>query len=142
LRNLPIPRLAILLLIAALLAPVLRAQAPAATASSLDDRRKALNALFQDYWEDGLLHAPEFASILGDKRYNDKISDYSVKAYNDGLARERKFLLALSAIDPAGFTDQEKISRELLLRQFAEDEEAAQFKEWEMPVNQMGWLPS
>jgi uncharacterized protein (DUF885 family) len=140
LRKLPLARLAILVLVAALLAPILRAQVPAAPAPSLEDRRKALNALFQDYWEDNLLHSPELASILGDKRYNDKISDFSVKAYNDGLARERKFLLTLSAIDPAGFSDQEKISRELLLRQFAEDEEAAQFKEWEMPVNQMGGI--
>ena len=48
--------------------------------------------------------------------------------------------MRLAAIDPAGFTDQEKISRDLLLRQFADDEEAAEFKEWEMPVNQMGGI--
>ena len=45
-------------------------QAPA----SLEDRRKALNDLFHDYWEDQLKHDPEFASSLGDKRYNDQIS--------------------------------------------------------------------
>jgi len=49
-------------------------------------------------------------------------------------------LMRLAAIDPTGFTDQEKTSRELLLRQFADDEEAADFKEWEMPVNQMGGI--
>ena len=32
--------------------------------------------------------------ILGDKRYNDQISDYSVKAYNEELAREQDFLHA------------------------------------------------
>ena len=120
------------------LVPTLRAQAP--SVSPVEDRRKALNALFQDYWEDTLKHAPEFASTLGDKRYNDQISDYSVNAVNDTLAREQTFLLRLAAIDPAGFTDQEKISRELLLRRFAEDEEAADFKEWEMPLDQMGGI--
>ena len=39
-------------------------------------------------------------------------------------------------------TDQEKISRELLLREFADDQEGAEFKEWEMPVNQMGGIYS
>jgi uncharacterized protein (DUF885 family) len=110
---------------------------PASVPVSLDDRRKALNDLFHDYWEDFLKHNPEFASSIGDQRYNDQISDYSVRAFNDGLARERKFLLRLAAIDPTGFTDAEKISQQLLIRQFEEDDEAAEFKEWEMSVNQM-----
>jgi uncharacterized protein (DUF885 family) len=118
--------------------PALRAQA--APIPSLEDRRKDLNALFEDYWQDNLRHNPEFASSLGDKRYNDQITDYSVKAVNEGLARERAFLLRLAAIDPAGFTEQEKIGRELLLRQFEQDEEGAGFKDWEMPVNQMGGI--
>ena len=125
---------AVLLLIAP---AVLRAQAPAA---NVEGNRKALNQIFQDYWEDNLVHNPEFASTLGDKRYNDQISDYSVKAYNDGLAREEAFLLRLAGIDSAGLTDQEKISRDLLLRRLTEDQEAAEFKEWEMPINQMGGI--
>lgn len=118
------------------LAPVTQNQAP----QSLEDRRKELNRIFSEYWEDNLRHSPEFASSLGDKRYNDQISDYSVRAYNDGLAREQAFLLRLAAIDATGFTDQEVTSRDLLLRQFEEDEEAADFKEWEMPFNQMGGI--
>ncbi len=112
------------------------ASGPAAQAS-LADRRQALNDLFHDYWEDRLKHDPEFASIIGDTRYNDQIDDYSVAAVNDELAREQRFELRLAAIDPTGFTDQEKISQDLLLREFDMDQEAADFKEWEMPVNQM-----
>jgi uncharacterized protein (DUF885 family) len=126
------------------LAPALRAQAPAgqpavpaSPSASLDDRRKALNDLFHDYWEDQLKTSPEFASTIGDLRYNDQISDYSVAAINDELAREQRFLLRLAAIDPTGFTNQEKISQELLIREFEEDQEAAEFKEWEMPLTQM-----
>jgi len=119
-------------------APALRAQA--APVPSLEDRRKDLNDLFEEYWQDNLRHSPEEASSLGDKRYNDQITDYSVKAINDNLAREQAFLLRLAAIDPTGFTDQEKISRELLLRTFTEDQEGAGFKAWEMPVNQMGGI--
>ena len=107
------------------------------SAASLADRREALNDLFHDYWEDLLKHDPEFASTIGDLRYNDQISDYSVQAINDGLAREQRFELRLAAIDPTGFTDQEKISQELLLREFDEDQQAAEFKEWEMPLTQM-----
>jgi uncharacterized protein (DUF885 family) len=114
--------------------------AAAAAPQSLEDRRKALNQLFSDYWEDNLRHSPELASSLGDKRYNDQISDYSVKAFNAGLEREQGFLMRLAVIDSTGFTAQEMISRDLLLRQFTEDQEAAEYKEWEMPVNQMSGI--
>ncbi len=127
---------------AALLAPpsALRAQAPAASPApaSLEGRRKALNALFHDYWEENLKENPEFASTIGDMRYNDQISDYSVRAFNDQLAREQNLMLRLAAIDSTGFTDEEKTSQELLLRQFEVDQDGAQFKEWELSVNQMG----
>jgi uncharacterized protein (DUF885 family) len=123
-----------------LLVPIVRAQAPAA--ASVEERRKALNAVFHDVWDDTLEHAPEFASTIGDNRFNDKLSDRSVKAFNEGLAREQNFLLRLAAIDPTGFTDQEKISREILIRNLEQDQESADFKEWEMPVNQMGGIYS
>jgi uncharacterized protein (DUF885 family) len=103
---------------------------------SLEDRRKALNDLFHEYWEDRLKRDPEFASEIGDKRYNDQIVDYSVRAVNEKLAEEQKLLLRLAAIDPEGFTDEEKTSQELLIRRFELDEEGAEFKEWEMPINQ------
>ena len=121
-------------------APSAQPAAPASPSASLDDRRKALNDLFHEYWEDQLKHDPEFASTIGDLRYNDQIKDYSVAAINDELAREQRFLLRLAAIDPAGFTDQEKISQELLIREFEQDQEAAEFKAWEMPLTQMGGI--
>jgi uncharacterized protein (DUF885 family) len=120
------------------LAPALHPQA--VTPASVDTNRKALNEIFRDYWEENLAHNPEFASSLGDKRWNDQISDYSVKAYNATLAREQALLMRLAVIDTTGLTDQEKISLNLLLRQFTEDQEAAEFKEWEMPVNQLGGI--
>jgi len=115
-------------------------QSPGSTPApqSLEDRRKALNDTFHDYWEDYLKRNPEFASSIGDMRYNDKISDYSVRAYNEDLEQERKFLLRLAAIDPAGFTDEERTSQELLIRRLELDDQAAEFKEWEMSVNQLG----
>ncbi len=113
--------------------PIPAGQPPA----SLADRQEALSDLFHDYWQEYLKLNPEFASSIGDKRYNDKITDYSVAAVNNWLAQERQFELRLAAIDPTGFTDQEKISQQLLMNDLEMDQDAAQFKEWEMPVNQM-----
>lgn len=113
-----------------------------AAPTPIEERRKALNDLFHEYWDANLAHSPEFASMIGDKRFNDKIGDVSVRSFNDWLATEQNYLMRLAGIDPAGFTDQEKISRDLLLRDLATDQEAAEFKEWEMPVNQMNGIYS
>jgi uncharacterized protein (DUF885 family) len=109
-----------------------------ATAQSapVDGRVKTLNTIFTDYWEDLLKHSPEFASTIGDNRYNDQLSDFSVQAYNDSLARGRAFLVRLAEIDTTGMPDQEQLSKDLLVRQLIENQEEARFKPWEMPVTQ------
>jgi uncharacterized protein (DUF885 family) len=114
----------------------------AATPATVEDRRKALDGLFHSYWEDLMRHDPEYASTLGDKRWNDKLTDRSVKAENDRVARRQELLMQLAAIDPNGLGDQEKTSRELLMRQCLDDMEVAPFKEWEMPITQFGGIYS
>jgi uncharacterized protein (DUF885 family) len=107
---------------------------------TLEDRRAALKALFAEMWEEQLRHSPEFASSIGDKRYNDQLSDYSVAAYNDQLARGRDYIVRLASIDTAGLTDQEILSHDLMVRKLVAQQEEAEFKPWEMPVTQM-WGP-
>ncbi len=108
----------------------------APTGDSLADRRQTLNTIFSDIWEDHLKHSPEFASSIGDPRYNDQLSDYSVEAYNDSLARGRAFLDRLGHVDTDGMSAQEQLSKEIMVRQLIEDQQEARFKPWEMPVNQ------
>ena len=69
---------------------------------------------------------------------NDKISDFSPQAVLDGVERDKTSTKRIMAIDPAGFTSQEMISRELFIEQTSQEVESLEFKEWEMPVNQMG----
>ena len=137
-----------LLMLAMMTPAVMTAQKPKLTVDAnadslpmaLEDRVKALDRIFAEQWEDGLRRSPEFASSLGDKRWNDQITDNSVEAYNQGLAREQEFLLKLAAVDTTGMDEQRVLSRELLMRQMTQDIEAADYKEWEMPVNQMGGI--
>ena len=122
--------------------PQLTPQTKAPAPVSLEDRRKALNDIFHEYWEDRLKHDPEFASSLGDKRYNDQTSDYSVQAVNDALAREQRFLHAPGGHRPHRVHRPGKDQPGLAHPRFEMDEEGAEFKEWEMPVDQMGGIYS
>jgi uncharacterized protein (DUF885 family) len=109
-----------------------------AAPASVADRSKALSKLFAEIWEDNLKHSPEYASYLGDKRYNDQLTDYSVQAVNASLERGRAFIERLSEIDTTGLPEQEQLSAKLMLRDLIDAQEGAKFKEWQMPVNQFG----
>ena len=106
----------------------------------LSNRVKTLNAIFSDYWQDQLKHEPEFASSLGDNRYNDQLRDYSVQAYNDSLARGRGFLSRLAEVDTTGMSTQEQLSKDLLVHELIQNQQGARFKPWEMPVTQFDGL--
>ncbi|MBN8886802.1 MAG: DUF885 domain-containing protein [Rudaea sp.] len=105
--------------------------------ASVDARSQTLKKLFSDYWEDHLRYAPEEATALGDKRYNDRWSDYSATGIENSLRRSREFTRRVRAVDTAGLSEQDKLSAELLLRSLDEEQESIRFKEWQMPVNQI-----
>jgi uncharacterized protein (DUF885 family) len=103
-------------------------------------RSRDLSRLFDEIWQDKLRHSPEYATYLGDKRYDDQLTDFSPRSINDSLARGRAFIERLSAIDTTNLPHQAQLSAELMLRSLSDDQEAAPFKEWEMPVNQFEGL--
>ncbi len=76
------------------------------------------------------------ASSIGDKRYDDQLSDYSAEAYNDSLARGEAFIERLGAIDTTGMSDQEKLSKRLLVYDLVDQQEGSVCKPWQTPVTQ------
>jgi uncharacterized protein (DUF885 family) len=89
-----------------------------------------------DYWEYAMRRNPEWASVLGDKRYNDRWRDDSEQAVRDDLAQAQTFLDRLQAIDVTGFPEQERLDHVLLARDLRLALEGARFEGWLMPVNQ------
>ncbi|MGA9797778.1 MAG: DUF885 family protein [Terriglobales bacterium] len=142
--------LSLAMLIAVMLPPIpvpLAAQQMPAAANPADvgARRAQLLALFDEQWQYELRTSPEEATSLGDNRYNDRLKDRSPEFYQSDLEMTRKFLDRFEALNPAGFSAQDALSRELMIRNLRQDVEEARFKPWEMPVNQMegphlGWL--
>jgi len=108
--------------------------------AGLDARRQQLKAALDQEWEYTLRTHPEFATYVGDSRYNDKLSDYSSKAVERDVKHAQKALKRIEAIGTAGFPEQEKLNQELAVRELREQIEGARLKEWEMPVNQMGGI--
>jgi len=110
------------------------------SAADLDKRRKALSDLIDEQWEYTMRTNPEFASILGDKRFNDEVSDVSEAAVRADLEQSKKFLKRFEAIGTAGFSEQERLNRELMVSDLHESLEGAKFKGWQAPVSQMSGI--
>jgi uncharacterized protein (DUF885 family) len=104
--------------------------------SSLESRRKALSDLLAEEWEYNLRTNPVYASILGDKRWNDKVDDFSQEFIDRDLQETQKFLVRFEAIDTAGFPEQEVLNKALMVRDLQMAVDRARFKSWEMPVAQ------
>jgi uncharacterized protein (DUF885 family) len=111
------------------------APTPAPT-SDVDARRKALDALLAEHWQYGLERSPEFASIIGDKRYNDRWSDMSLEAIAADLVKTKEFLARFEAIDTTGFPDQDALNRRLMVRDLKHELDTARFEDWLMPIDQ------
>lgn len=121
-----------------------KAQAAGKTAD-IERQRTQLLSLFDEEWQYELRSNPEMATSIGDNRYNDRLNDRSPEFYRSDLEARSKFLERFGAINPAGFSAQDALSRELMIRNLRQDIEEARFKPWEMPVNQIegphvGWL--
>jgi len=117
----------------------------AGKSADIESRRTQLLSLFDEEWQYELRTSPEMATSLGDNRYNDRLKDRSPEFYQSDLEARRKFLSRFEAVNPAGQSAQDTLSRELMIRNLRQDIEEARFKPWEMPVNQMegphlGWL--
>jgi uncharacterized protein (DUF885 family) len=137
-------RMVMVCVCACVLTPMFRqssfAQSNAAGPGSVENRRQQLYSLFDEEWQYALRTHPEWATMLGDPRYNDRLSDESPAFFQSDLEQTRKFMTRFEAIDPAGFSREDTLSRELMIRQLRQEIEGAQFKPWEMPVNQMDGL--
>jgi uncharacterized protein (DUF885 family) len=104
------------------------------------DRLAAQNALFEEQYESDLRNFPERATAFGDYRYNDRLAEYSLEAIAQRHQTDESFLAGLEAISSAGFSDQDQLSHDLLVRVLQQRIADFDLKEYEMPINQQGGI--
>jgi len=104
------------------------------------DRIAAQNALFDEQYESDLRNFPTRATAYGDYRYNDKLTDYSLAAIAQRNETDHAFLNRLNAIATAGFSDQDQLSHDLLVRVLQQRIADFDLKEYEMAVNQFNGI--
>jgi len=79
-------------------------------------------------------------SVLGDKRFNDQLSDFSEQAELLDIEAQRRFLARFKAIEVRTLSAQEALNHSLMVRQLEMRLKGVPFKDWEMPVTQFGGI--
>jgi uncharacterized protein (DUF885 family) len=100
------------------------------------ERVAAQNVIFEEQYESDLRNLPERATSFGDYRYNDKLAEYSLDAIAQRHKTDQAFLARVEAIPSAGFSDQDQLSHDLMVRVLQQRIADFDLKEYEMPINQ------
>jgi uncharacterized protein (DUF885 family) len=106
----------------------------------LADRLAAQNAMFEEQYESDLQNSPLRATAYGDYRYNDQLGDFSLAAIDQRHKTDEAFLERIQAISTEGFSDQDQLSHDLMLRVLQQRLADYDLKEYEMPITTQGGI--
>ena len=95
-------------------------------------------ALLEEHWEWYLAANPVSASSLGDRRYNDRWSDQSLREIERRQQQTREFLRRVYAIDRTAMTDEEQLNHELFRRALQDAVDQFPFNGHLMPLHHRG----
>ena len=114
--------------------------AQGAQGTDLEARRARFREAIAAQWQYELKTNPELATYVGDPRYNDRLRDLSPEAIAADDAENKRQLALFTAIDSTGFSAEELLNKELMIRSLRQAVSDAQLKEWEMPADQMNGI--
>ena len=114
----------------------LHAQSTPSAAARLASQK----TLFAESWETNLKLSPTLATAVGDYRYNDQLGDNSLAAITRRHDINAAYLARIKAISPEGFSEEDRTSHDLFLRNLQENQEDYDLKDYEMPVNAQGGI--
>ena len=100
-------------------------------------QHEKLKAVADDYWEFFLRENPEYATALGEYKYNDRLTDYSMGHVEDVRAQTAALFQRARSLDTSGLSDADRLDQLLLVRTLADRLESIRLRNYEMPIEQM-----
>ena len=76
---------------------------------------ETLRSLADRFWEDYLTEFPTWATIIGDRRFDDRLEDDSPAAIDRRIAWLSGVARAAETIDPVGLSGAERVTRQMLI---------------------------
>jgi len=103
---------------------------------SLEERRKQFNRLLADEWDYEMREAPEFATVVGDYRYYDRWRNLSLAHVTQQTEDLKSWQSRFEAVDTADFSEQDKISQQIMVQGLRLRIEGNRLKTFDMPIDQ------
>jgi uncharacterized protein (DUF885 family) len=128
------PRAFLMVILMATTACVSTTQAPVSTPSE----GEKLHAIFASQWEWALREFPEYATMLGDYRYNARLTEMSAGAIERRREQTRKALEEIRTIDRAKLSEADRLNYDLYVQQLEQQIAGFRFPGETVPINQMG----
>ena len=111
-----------------------------ADVNSVQTEGAKLHQVFAKHWERRLRQNPEFASYLGDRRFNQYWRDLTAEGFQQRLDGDVIALQDLKAIDQELLSNADKLNYALFERRYQDRVEGAQFKSYLMPISHRGGI--
>ena len=99
-----------------------------------------LHSLFSDVWDWGLREFPTRATYLGDYRYNDQLTNMSLASVQRRYKKNKVILTKLENLNREKLNVGDKLNYDLFKKNITRNIAAHPFKDYLMPVDQMGGL--
>jgi uncharacterized protein (DUF885 family) len=109
-------------------------------APASDESAKSLTAIKDDWWAWFQRENPETATSLGEYKYNDKLTDYSLSHVQNLKADTANFLTRLKGINRDALTEADQLDLDLLLRTVEDNATGLDLQTYLMPVDQMNGI--
>ena len=100
--------------------------------------QKKFKEFLDENWQDSMEKSPLFASLLGDKRYDDKVSSNSIEDFFSEKEYESYVLEVLSQIDPNNLSEEDQLNYRLLKSDYEISLEGREYPGYYMRLNQRG----
>ena len=96
--------------------------------------------LLSEQWEKGIVRNPEWASSLGDNRFNDKLNDTSYETILKRQGETRELQETVKKIDRSKLSEDDQLNYDLYLHGIEKQIEGFQFLSYLIPIDQMGGI--
>jgi prolyl oligopeptidase len=96
--------------------------------------------LLSEQWEKGIVRNPEWASSLGDNRFNHKLNDTSYETILKRQDETRELQEIVKKIDRSKLSEDDQLNYDLYLHGIEKQIEGFQFLSYLIPIDQMGGI--
>ncbi len=106
------------------------------------DEGKRLHAFFAEEWERGLRESPEGASLQGDRRFDDRWSDFSLPAIEASARADREALERIKGFDRAKLSPADQLNYDTFFWLQQNRVARQRFREYLQPIGHQGGIQS